>query len=394
MDITPIDARLRYLDRQLNTRPYERKKEALRLELETFLSRLPTPRHLGSASPQDLRRFLVEKDKAGRTKVHGTHCPHLGQHGMDGCPCPKRLASGTVEVIIGQMKGIFAQHGRGQSWDTATLTGNPAYAADVSRYLKAVQQEQSAAHVTPRQAKPLFTDKLRSIAAYIDREVVCPCSTATQIFILMRDQAFLKLQFFAGDRASDLGRLMTQEVRRLPGNRGFMIRHTSGKCFTKDKANTFAVYRCADPSICPVTGLQRYVEMAGTLGIHLGPGHLFRLTQDGKVLNDPITYDAIYDRLKSYLTTLNIYAGETPHSLRGGCAVTLEAAGASPKQMMHHVGWASPAMPRRYARADRVVDGQAAEKLAGMAADGTSNENAKEKFESMDYDNMALAFQQ
>ncbi len=43
VDITPIDARLRYLDRQLAIRPYERKKEALLVEFEAFLSRLPTP---------------------------------------------------------------------------------------------------------------------------------------------------------------------------------------------------------------------------------------------------------------------------------------------------------------------------------------------------------------
>ncbi len=72
----------------------------------------------------------------------------------------------------------------------------------------------------------------------------------------------------------------------------------------------------------------------------------------------------MYDRLKFYLTTLDIpYMLARPSK---GCAITLEAAGASASQMMHHVGWASPAMPRYYARVDRVADGQAAKKLAGM----------------------------
>ena len=40
-----------------------------------------------------------------------------------------------------------------------------------------------------------------------------------------------------------------------------------------------------------------------------------------------MSYSAIYERLKTYLSVLGIDEGETPHSMRAGCAVTLALLG-------------------------------------------------------------------
>ena len=61
-----------------------------------------------------------------------------------------------------------------------------------------------------------------------------------------------------------------------------------------------------------------------------------------KVLDDCMSYSAIYERLKTYLSILGIDDGETPHSMRAGCAVTLALTGSvDTKGMMDHIGWFS-----------------------------------------------------
>ena len=44
-------------------------------------------------------------------------------------------------------------------------------------------------------------------------------------------------------------------------------------------------------------------------------------------------------RLKSYLKDAGIDEGETPHSFRSGCAITLALFGATLADVMDHVGW-------------------------------------------------------
>ncbi len=395
MDIAQIDVRLRSLDRTIANTPYQRKKGGLRRELEDFLSKLPNPPSIKDLKPNDVRRFLVHKDAKGKTKIHAKDCPLSGQQRHTSCPCPRRLASGTVETVIGQLKSILVDEGLGTSWDPNSYTGNPAYAPEVSLYLKAIQKEQSEARVTPRQAVPLFANKLRAIAEYIDREANCPCENPIQKFVLLRDQAFLKVQFFAGDRTSDLGQLISQDIRALPKGQGYMVRHTTGKTFTSRRTNTFVLAPCQDSVICPVKGLQDYFSGAVALGIDLSLGHLFRLTLDGSVLEQPVTYDAVYERMKHYLTTLGLYEGETPHSLRGGCAITLGASAdpSTTKSLKNHIGWFSEDMPRRYSRADRLVSDGIAKNLSKAAAETKTFDSAQTGFMERDYDSLPQAFQ-
>lgn len=43
-------------------------------------------------------------------------------------------------------------------------------------------------------------------------------------YVLLRDQAWIKLQFFGGNRANDLAMLVGQEVKRLDDNSGLVIK--------------------------------------------------------------------------------------------------------------------------------------------------------------------------
>lgn len=397
MDVRQLDSRLREIDRKARAGAYAKKKEALVVELEGFLSSTGSQESVRTVSDINLRRFLVFKDRKGKTQVHDTVCPFLGKNGSKPCACPKRLAAGTVESLIGQLKDVFKRQGRGETWDEARGVGNPACAVSVKEYLKVVRQEHSQARVTPKQAKPLFLGKLERVCDYLGREILYGELSLGDRFMALRDRAFFCLQFYAGDRAGDLCHLVAQEVRALPEGEGLVIRNTQGKNHDSSNASTCVIRPCMNKVVCPVYNLQAYVKGAQAMGLSLRVGYVFRrMGSKLEVLEGPISYDTVYDRLKVHLVTLGIYNGETPHSIRGGCAVTMQVTGAAKGvgDLQQHMGWRSSAMPARYARM-KGAQGVEVSKRLQKAIDGQSDVAASEvesRFSAMYYESLPMAF--
>ena len=73
IDVDSIESRIAQLFNKQST--YERQKSRLLDQLCQFLASLPMLKDLMSASPHDLVRFLVWKDKSGKTQVHAVGCP-------------------------------------------------------------------------------------------------------------------------------------------------------------------------------------------------------------------------------------------------------------------------------------------------------------------------------
>lgn len=117
-----IAERLQQLSQQRSSSCCAKQKSALELELGQFLASLTTPNSLSSALPADIKAFLVWKDRGGKTKVHQSACPAVSQTGMS-CACPKRLAFGTVDSLIGKLRAIFVEHGRGSEWQCGGPSG-------------------------------------------------------------------------------------------------------------------------------------------------------------------------------------------------------------------------------------------------------------------------------
>lgn len=90
-------------------------------------------------------------------------------------------------------------------------------------------------------------------------------------------------------------------------------------------------------------------------------------------------YSGIYERLKCYLVTLGIHEGETPHSLRGGFAITMAVSGAvkGPGELMQHVGWSTESSAHYYSRSKSLTD---ASRVAGNIAKITSDRKDIESF--------------
>ncbi|VDI23480.1 Hypothetical predicted protein [Mytilus galloprovincialis] len=193
-----VERRLRYLDSLVGSTSYNKKKLSLEKEFEKFLFGGEPVKCLKTASPLDVRRFMVMKDSRGKTQVHDLTCEFLGKLGIHSCQCPLRLAAGTVQSMLGQLKAIFESNGRGSEWNEITKIGNPVCSPEVDKYLHAIQFEQSKSHVVQKQAKPLFLDKLRSISVHIDDLLLDPVLKSSERFIFLRDQAFFKVQYFSG----------------------------------------------------------------------------------------------------------------------------------------------------------------------------------------------------
>lgn len=241
----------------------------------------------------------------------------------------------------------------------------------VKKYLKAIKKEQSVAHIVPKQAKPIFLSKLRAICCYIDEKLQSGSLGVDKKSFYLRDQAFFKIQFFAGDIANDLGQCITQESRPLSDNEELVFSHTVEKTLSNGQVNQFAIFRIPDKSLCPVQGLETYVARVGDLGIDVSSGYLFRPLShsDKEVLDAPLSSSVVYARLKYYLKVLGMDQGETPHSLRSGCTISLALSGLDQSSGVNHVGWATRSSFERYSRITRIADrGVLGSALAGVAA--------------------------
>ena len=348
-----------------------KRKDTLINSLSFFLSQLKNDCLISNCTPDDLKRFLIWKDECGKTLVHKISCKFLGIKDFGSCGCPRRLAAGTVSVMVQHFLEIFERRGHGKVWDDRSCSGNPAAALSIKEYIKLTQEEQAAAHVVPKQAKPIFIGKVKRITGYIDKELARVDISPRERYVFLRDQAWFKLQFFGGNRANDLAMLVGQEVKSLEDNSGLAIKQTFGKTLRgkKQKSHVFIVKRCKDETVCPVLGLHTYVRGCRNMGVDLANGFLFRVVlENGRVISQNVTYSVMYERLIQYLTLLGIYEGETPHSFRAGCAVTLALSGSVDNigQMMNHVGWYGEESAEYYSRLPALVE---SDYVAGRLAD-------------------------
>lgn len=367
-----INSRLHALEAKQASKPYSRQKSKLQQELETFLASLPLPKSLISASPEDLIRFLIWKDRCGKTIIHTPQCRYFGQKkppkSTFSCSCPSRLAAGTVDSYIGKLRAIFQSFDQHQS--TMQPSSNPAAHPSLKRYLHAIKEEQAQARVTPRQAKPLFFDKFSTLSAYLRNLALSPDTSPIDRYLHSRDLAFFSIDFYSGDRASDLGRIYTKEILLLPDGDGYLFHHTFGKTLRGGNSNIFAVKACSNFQVCPVANLKLYVELADRMGIPLRQGFLFRtVTPSGTVSPKPFVGSAVAARLHLHLNALQLDDGETMHSFRAGCSITLSLLGATDQDIARHVGWRNLSTAQYYTQTNKVM---ALTKPANLLRDGTS----------------------
>ena len=341
VDLSQIDKRLQELLNYDQATSYSKQKDSLQKQLEAFLSALSGQVTLATVTPRHWCRFLIFKDKDGKTQVHCNSCEFIGQQGRHPCGCPQRLSYKTVDSYIGKLRSIFHAEGRDGEWDKRLGLGNPAADKSVKGYLRLVSAEQLQARITPKQATPFFVDKLTMLSLHLQRELE-KSTSAIQRFIIARDQAYFKTAFFSGDRPGDLGQVKVPEILRFPNNDGFLFKHVWGKTLRERNENVFGIRRNPQTTICPIKGLEQYLDVARQIRVDLTRGYLFRpTTPNGGIQDSPFTSAAAEARLKVYLKKMGADNGETLHGFRSGCAITLALTGAELSEIMDHVGWSN-----------------------------------------------------
>ena len=344
------------LNEYVRNTKYETQKDRLRVDFETFLASrssgppsLATSSSLLAATPTDVIRFLHYRDQGGRTQVHAFDCLHFGLLGSFDCGCPKHFAAKTIDSYVGQLRAVFNAVGR-------RGFQNPCDSVDVKGWVRACAKEQARHRVPVRQATPIFSSQLQLLVKEIDlREA---CLTASDPFMpsryaLLRDRAFFLVQWFAGDRAGDLGRALTKEVVRLEDG-SLLFNHTVGKTIRDAAGQLLVIPRILDnPSLCPVLAFDRYVDACRSAGLDLRLGYLFPPTappRHDSIRNLPLSITTVNNRLQAYLPD----SGLTAHGSRGGCAITLLMLGATPESVKEHCRWASDEVFRHYTKLERV----------------------------------------
>ena len=73
-----IKQRTKELDELLNSSKYSKQKNNLATKLTSFLETLSPPKDLLIAVPEDVRKFLIFKEKDGKTQLHTQHCNFKG----------------------------------------------------------------------------------------------------------------------------------------------------------------------------------------------------------------------------------------------------------------------------------------------------------------------------
>ena len=92
----------------------------------------------------------------------------------------------------------------------------------------------------------------------------------------------------------------------------------------------------------------------------------------GNITESPFVASAVANRLKKLLTDLKIYNGETMHSFRSGCSITLSLLGVSYEQVAKHVGWRSLDTVIYYTQFNRVMATNDLSSIVSLAAQQTT----------------------
>ena len=97
--IIKINDRKKSSDALLYSASYSKQKCNLKKEVENFLVLLDPLKNFSNATPEDIRKFLIFKEKNGKTQLHDDICQFRTNHGLQSCHCPRTLAFKSVDSL-------------------------------------------------------------------------------------------------------------------------------------------------------------------------------------------------------------------------------------------------------------------------------------------------------
>ena len=162
---------------------------------------------------------------------------------------------------------------------------------------------------------------------------------------LVRDATFFVVDFFTGNRASDLGRLQADQVFRRMDREGFLLNFTFGKTQRSGQPRPFALLRIPDALVCPVVWVNYYITACKSLGILFLGEYFLRSSEHKKLVSHrPFVGSTVSERLHKHLKAAGIDDGETPHSFRVRISYILKNLDCTQEKIAQYVGWRSMQM--------------------------------------------------
>ena len=110
--------------------------------------------------------------RKGKTKIYVPACKLFGTKQVGRCACPTTLSAGTVDNLIGKLRALFVDLGRGRGWIELLGIRNPASHTSIRQYVTSIREEQAQARVTLKQAKPISFDKLKRLCLLLRDRVL------------------------------------------------------------------------------------------------------------------------------------------------------------------------------------------------------------------------------
>ena len=326
---------------------------------------------LEEAQPRDIVEYLCFLDTCGkhrRTVVHDRSCTAVGTSSLKECStapgvCDKRFAHESLRTNhVSKLAVVFEKEaGCTHDWNGQSRTGNPVRSELVTQYMRFTTKQQKRAGVLVKQAPAMLRSHLHRIFGPM-RAKRDGTASATERLIVARDVAFFAVAFSTTKRGDELVNTLVQRILRLPNKSGLLFNFQWGKTLRSGADHVLAVEYADDClALCPVRAVERYVEIAKSVGWSMDSGYLFPEITPGANGDPPVkgvkpvSAAAMTTALKLYTKAVGIDQEFTVHSFRAGGAITQALDGQSLSSIMQRAYWKDPKTAWRYMRLMQVV---------------------------------------
>ena len=148
-----------------------------------------------------------------------------------------------MDSLIGKLRSIFSDAGRGGDDSSLPGYGNPAASKLVKEYLAAVRIEQLESRVLPSQADPFFISDLAAVAAHIGSRVNRMDVFSISALYFNLGPGLCQDTVLRWGQGRDLGRVKTQELLYFPCKKGLFFNHVLTKTLRDGTSNLFSLKR-------------------------------------------------------------------------------------------------------------------------------------------------------
>lgn len=326
---------------------------------------------LEDAQPRDVVEYLCFLDSCGRgrrTVVHDRECSAVGTDSLAECStksgeCGKRFAHESLRTNhVSKLAMMFEKDaGCTHDWNSQSRTGNPVKSDLVAQYMRFTTKQQKRAGVLVKQAPAMLRSHLSKIFGPM-RATRDSRAPVFERLVLARDVAFFAVAFSTTKRGDELVNTLIQRILRLPNRSGLLFNFQWGKTMRSGADHVLAVeYNSDCIALCPVRAVERYVEIARSVGWNMDSGYLFPTVSPGTDGGPPVrgrkpvSASEMTAALKGYTKEVGIDQEFTVHSFRAGGAITQALDGQSLESIMQRAYWKNPRTAWRYMRLMQVV---------------------------------------